>query len=835
MGELEDEESGFSLGGLPEDFGKPTANASDAENFPAISGFRIVRLLGQGGMGAVYEAISLDDPARKVAIKTLFLPRFQTIQPETRRRFEREMELLGRFKHPQIVPILEQGSYEREFQRVPYFTMPLLERGDLADALERSPINNRESLQASIDQLCAMLEGLAVAHRRGIVHRDIKPRNLFIGDDNSLLLGDFGLAKIFHEDSELTSTIGRMGTTPYAPPEQLLSAKLADARADIYAVGVILHQFVCFGIRPFEPDSYSEKSSSESDSIARWQRSSDRQAPVPSARKKNLSDRSLDFIVQKCLAYDPEDRYQSVEDLLVDLRKWRRGEVVRGSWREQLRNRLLAPVKAQLIPLAMGAAILVGLVSMAAWSRFSKLSEDVSSLKEDVDKERLRQVEAAQNRESELREELLAQIPRMKGEPREYELRRLPNPENEFKLLSTRLKSLSEKLGLENSPQFMDRHHHWVILRTSVAPSLSDDSYSRHMRHLIGYSQSNLQIAESSGKESDIVLAASDLLRSHRLLLQIAWYITVDGSQKRFRAIIDADQLLKDYGHQFAELEKMSVFNEVPALKRHLNLLKLEYTLKDPSLTPKEVLELCSDHRNEFTAEQLRADPCEQLHPWYLAWYLFELYYDTASKLKLPVAEVQPIVDAWYEVTTSIPSPGKEEQTNIVYLMDLLSVDDRRGDVLRELGQVEMAKRIYESNWVLCESLRTFYTSNPKIWELSEQTVSSLLKLADTAVAKDDLRLNYGRQQKLLREKLKFAGGNSDVFDEDLLVEAKFDLADSLYRHARLLEPSEGLDMANESMALSTEIAQEKNAPPSTQDLLRATQRLLDDYTARLQ
>ncbi|NDC10642.1 MAG: hypothetical protein EBZ75_15150, partial [Oxalobacteraceae bacterium] len=171
--------------------------------------------------------------------------------------------------------------------------------------------------------------------------------------------------------------------------------------------------------------------------------------------------------------------------------------------------------------------------------------------------------------ELELREEMLAQIPRMMGEPREYELRRLPNPPNEFKLLSTRLKAISEKLDLENSPQFIDRHHHWVILRTAVAPSLRDDSYYNHIRGLIDYAQSNWQIAESSGKRSDIVLAASDLLRSHRLLLQIAWYITVDGSQERFRAIVDADRLLKDYEGKFAELEKMKVFQEVPALMRH--------------------------------------------------------------------------------------------------------------------------------------------------------------------------------------------------------------------------------------------------------------------------
>ena len=807
MNEFEDdEESGFSLGGLPEDFGNPIPTASDSKNFPNIPGYRVTALLGQGGMGAVYSATKLDELSSTVAIKTIFLPRFQTIAGANRKRFDRERELLGKLKHPNIVPILDQGSYEREYQNVPYFTMPLLEQGDMADALERAPIQTRDDLFLWVDRLCGVLDGLAVAHRCGIVHRDIKPRNLFVDTDGSLLLGDFGLAKILQEDSELTSTIGRMGTTPYASPEQLLSAKLADSRADIYALGVMLYQFACFGIRPFAPDEGSENGSSETDSIARWQRSTDRTAPRPSLRLKHLSDSSFDFIVQKCLAYYPEHRYPSVEALLIDLRSWRRGELVRGNWKERFRHGVIVPLKAHLLPLTVGASLLIGTGTIAAWYKFTALGKNVSSLEEDVGNERQKQQDAVQKRQAELRDELQTLLTRLEGEERDFEVRCLPDPQSEFRRLRARARAISEELGLAKSPKFADRHCYWAVERTSVPPSLKDGVYAKHVQQLIEYTQSNLQLAQSSGDVAAKVTAVSDLMRSHRMLLMLAWRIAEKNLQDDYRPILDSDRVLLASGETLRSLRKLEVVQNVPASQRIVELMLLEFDLRAASQNPTNVFEICRQHQREFSAEQLSKDGCEQLFPWYLAWYIFEIDFDTSKKLGRSASELQTIVDGWHDLMLATPSPGKTEETNIVYLQDLIVVEDRLGDVLRELGQFAKAKQVYEANWVRSESLRALRKVDNKLWNASEQAISSLIVLAEKEGNRKDQLFNYIREQKLLREKLAYAQSNPEAFEVEVVTAAKFDLADSMYRHARMLDASERQPLLAEAESLSQEV-----------------------------
>jgi serine/threonine protein kinase len=806
MNKFEDEESGFSLGGLPEDFGNPIPTASDSKNFPNIPGYRVTALLGQGGMGAVYSATKLDELSSTVAIKTIFLPRFQTIADANRKRFDRERELLGKLKHPNIVPILDQGSYEREYQNVPYFTMPLLEKGDMADALERAPIRTQDDLLLWVDRISGVLDGLAVAHRCGIVHRDIKPRNLFVNADGSLLLGDFGLAKILQEDSELTSTIGRMGTTPYASPEQLLSAKLADSRADIYALGVILYQFACFGIRPFAPDEGSENSSSETDSIARWQRSTDRTAPRPSLRPKHLSDSSFDFIVQKCLAYYPEHRYPSVEALLIDLRSWRRGELVRGNWKERFRHGVMVPLKAHLLLLTVGASLLIGAGTIAAWYKFTALAKNVSSLEEDVGNERQKQQDVVQKRQAELRDELQTLLPRLEGEERDFEVRRLPDPQSEFRRLRARARAISEELRLAKSPKFADRHCHWAVERTSVPPSLKDGVYAKHVQQLIEYTQSNLQLAQSSGDVAAKVTAVSDLMRSHRMLLMLAWRIAEKNLQDDYRPILDADKVLLESGDTLRSLRKLEVVQNVPALQRTVELMLLEIDLMAFASNPAKVFEICRQHQSEFSAERLSKDGCKHLFPWYLAWYIFEIDFETSKKLGRSASELQPIVDGWHDLMLATPTPGKKEETNIVYLKDLIVVEDRLGDVLRELGQFAKAKQVYEANWLRSESLRAFYKFDEKVWYVSEQAISSLLVLAEKEGNRKDQLLNYSREQKLLREKLAYAQSNPEAFEVEDVTAAKFDLAKSQYRHARMLEASERQPLLAEAESLSQEV-----------------------------
>ncbi|MCY2981050.1 MAG: hypothetical protein NTU79_20495 [Planctomycetota bacterium] len=152
------------------------------------------------------------------------------------------------------------------------------------------------------------------------------------------------------------------------------------------------------------------------------------------------------------------------------------------------------------------------------------------------------------------------------------------------------------------------------------------------------------------------------------------------------------------------------------------------------------------------------------------------------------------------------PSPGKKEETNIVYLKDLLVVDDRLGDVLRELGQFAKAKQVYEANWLRSESVRAFYKFDEKVWYVSEQAISSLLVLAEKEGNRKDQLFNYSREQKLLREKLAYAQSNPEAFEVEDVTAAKFDLAKSQYRHARMLDASERQPLLAEAASLSQEV-----------------------------
>ena len=121
--------SELSLDGLPPEFGQASRTAEDASNFPAIPGYRIQRLLGKGGMGAVYEVVCGDELTTRLALKVLFVPRFRAVPREIRSRFERELSLLASLNHSNIVPVVDQGSFEQDSQSIPFFTMPLIESG----------------------------------------------------------------------------------------------------------------------------------------------------------------------------------------------------------------------------------------------------------------------------------------------------------------------------------------------------------------------------------------------------------------------------------------------------------------------------------------------------------------------------------------------------------------------------------------------------------------------------------------------------------------------------------------------------------------------------------
>ena len=194
-----------------------------------IGPYRLVRQLGQGGMGTVYEAVH-NQTGQSVALK-LLMPSLRGTD-DSIHRFRRESQIAASLNHPRSTFVYEAGKHKEQF----YITMELMDGGTLKDVVSaQGPLE----VGRAVDYILDIIDGLKVAHAAGIVHRDLKPSNCFLDRDGRVKVGDFGLAKSFLGDSQLTQTGTFMGTPQYAAPEQLRSVDVDD-RVDIYAVGATL-------------------------------------------------------------------------------------------------------------------------------------------------------------------------------------------------------------------------------------------------------------------------------------------------------------------------------------------------------------------------------------------------------------------------------------------------------------------------------------------------------------------------------------------------------------------------------------------------------------------
>jgi serine/threonine-protein kinase len=257
--------------------------------------YRVQRLLGRGGMSAVWLAHDLELP-RDVAVKILHARRLESA--DAVERFEREARTLAGLAHPGIVTVIDRGEHDGR----PFIVFEHVSGQDL-----RARITARGRLKpAEALAICAQVaDALAYAHRQGVIHRDVKPHNVLLTEDGVAKLTDFGIARILEEPS-LTATGRVWGTGEYIAPEQAAGQPL-DERADVYALGVMLYQCVT-GKTPYSGASFVELAEQHL------------RAPVPSASavQPDLPDR-LDAILQRALAKDPDDRYPSCEAMGEDL------------------------------------------------------------------------------------------------------------------------------------------------------------------------------------------------------------------------------------------------------------------------------------------------------------------------------------------------------------------------------------------------------------------------------------------------------------------------------------------------------------------------------------
>ncbi len=273
--------------------------------------YEILALIGAGGMGEVYKGrdTRLD---RVVAIK--ILPPEWASNPTMKQRFDREAQTIASLKHPHICVLHDVGSIPAHEvglgsadgrETVDFLVMEYLEGETLTDRLARGPLPLPEALGVAI----AIGDGLDKAHRQGVVHRDLKPSNVMLTPSGPKLL-DFGLAKSqapLPAASSVTLPGTMLGTMQYMAPEQLDGVE-ADARTDIFAFGVLLHEMVS-GKKAFEGRSQVLLISAIATS-----------EPPPLSRVQPETPTALDDLVKTCLEKNPADRYQDARDVVAELR-----------------------------------------------------------------------------------------------------------------------------------------------------------------------------------------------------------------------------------------------------------------------------------------------------------------------------------------------------------------------------------------------------------------------------------------------------------------------------------------------------------------------------------
>ncbi|HEX2513438.1 MAG TPA: serine/threonine-protein kinase, partial [Chloroflexota bacterium] len=260
--------------------------------------YRLLAVLGKGGMATVYQAEQLNVP-RQVAIKVAEpgLARLPTFA----RRFQQEVGALARLEHgPGILPVYDVGDEEGLL----YLVMPLVTGGTLKDRLERGAGQPWPPRQA-LPLVQQVLDGLEFAHERGFIHRDVKPSNILL-EGERVYLSDFGIAKLLQEGSDQTllatlTGVALMGTPAYMAPEQALGLP-ADRRADVYAFGVVLYEMLT-GRVPYQALTPMQLAFKHVEAAL----------PPPRSLNPNLDPR-LEAVLLRALARQPEQRFSTAKD-----------------------------------------------------------------------------------------------------------------------------------------------------------------------------------------------------------------------------------------------------------------------------------------------------------------------------------------------------------------------------------------------------------------------------------------------------------------------------------------------------------------------------------------
>ena len=254
--------------------------------------YQIIERIGAGGMATVYRAYhaAMD---RYLAVKVL--PEQMCAEPELRKRFEREAKVVAGLEHTHILPVHDYGEAGNRL----YLAMRYIRAGTLKDKISAEPMDLVE-----VNRLFRQVgSALDYAHRLGIVHRDVKPSNVLLDNEGNCYLTDFGLAKILESSVQLTASGVGLGTPAYMSPEQGQGDK-ADARSDIYALGVVLYEMIA-GQTPYQAETPMAVVLMHIN------------APLPPLRTvKPDAPEEVERVILKAMAKDPDDRFQTVREMM---------------------------------------------------------------------------------------------------------------------------------------------------------------------------------------------------------------------------------------------------------------------------------------------------------------------------------------------------------------------------------------------------------------------------------------------------------------------------------------------------------------------------------------
>jgi len=326
-----------------------------------IGPYEILAPLGRGGMGNVYRARDTR-LRREVALKVLVDTAAN--DAESLARFEREARAVAALNHPNIVAIHDIGAV----RGVPFAVTELLEGETLGERLRSGPLAHKRATEIA----CQIAEGLAAAHAKGVIHRDIKPDNIFLTHDGRAKILDFGIARIERHGpqgsvSPDVSLVGQLprssgqvliGTAGYISPEQV-RGKHADARSDIFALGAVFYEMLT-GRRAFDGSTPVEMLGAVlRDNPARYPET----AGIPEELRR---------FVLRCLEKDPADRWQSARDLLLDLRAYQAEGI--GESAKRVRFRSEPPWRLRRTRIVLRAAggillLLLGITIGTCWER----------------------------------------------------------------------------------------------------------------------------------------------------------------------------------------------------------------------------------------------------------------------------------------------------------------------------------------------------------------------------------------------------------------------------------------------------------------------------------